>query len=106
MSKAWGVMMYERPTLAGLGLQSFAPELATEVIKSTADRVFLDVHENGFSKDLCLAYNMLISAARYLETGQPMVASRARVFFTEGAPQACDCGECRAAYAAEGKLLG
>ena len=54
-----------------------------EIIKSTAELVFKDVKENGFSKELCIGYNMLVSAALYLERGETLIGNRSKTWFEE-----------------------
>lgn len=64
-------------------VQSIAPEVPAELLKSTAEWVFMDCKENGFSKDLSRGYNILVSAAIYLETGATLIGNRTKTFFEE-----------------------
>jgi hypothetical protein len=64
-------------------VQAVSPELPAEILKATANRVFIDCKENGFSKSLSLGYNVLYSAALYLETGKTLMGNRTKTFFEE-----------------------
>lgn len=72
--------LYERPRMV---FTNVMPEVPSEMLRSTAELVFADCKNNGYSKQLCAAYNMLVSAKTYLETGEPMHASRAPMFFED-----------------------
>jgi hypothetical protein len=54
---------------------------AVERLKSVAELVFQDYKSNGFSGDLAIAYNVLVSAFYYLESGKTMVGGRCASFF-------------------------
>ena len=56
---------------------------AVQTLKTVAESIFLDYKSNGFSGQLAVAYNILISAAAYLRTGQVMIGGRCEKFFLE-----------------------
>ena len=58
---------------------------SVQTLKTVAESVFLDYKSNGFSGDLAIAYNVLISAANYLRTGEVMAGGRCEKFFQERA---------------------
>jgi hypothetical protein len=57
--------------------------LGAELLKITAGLVFDDVKQNGFSRDIAIGYNILLSAALYLETGATGIGNRTEKFFAQ-----------------------
>lgn len=84
MSIAWSSpKLYEGPKMVHLP-PTMEPNLeGVELLTSTAELVFQDCKQNGFSKELAMGYNILVSAAHYLKTGEVMVGDRTGKFFTE-----------------------
>lgn len=54
---------------------------AQKVIITAADTLFFDCKIDGFNKEKALAYNMLVSAATYLRTGEMLIGNRTMKFF-------------------------
>jgi hypothetical protein len=64
-------------TFAGVDVE------AVQTLTMVAETIFQDYRSNGFSRELALAYNIVVSAAHYLQTGSVMVGGRCEKFFTQ-----------------------
>lgn len=53
--------------------------------KAICDQIYKQSQRAGFTRDLVTGYNVLLSAARYLELGSPLPGSRCEKFFAKGA---------------------
>ena len=60
-------------------------EEAAATLTTLAETVFLDCKSNGFSRDLAMGYNVLVSAVYYIKTGDTMIGNRCEKFFLERA---------------------
>jgi V8-like Glu-specific endopeptidase len=54
---------------------------ARETLITVADAVINDYRSNGFATSLAMGYNILVSAAHYLKTGERMIGNRTEAFF-------------------------
>jgi len=54
---------------------------AIKLISQKADTLFFDCKVDGFDREKCTAYNILMSAAVYLNTGEPLIGNRTLKFF-------------------------